>query len=414
MCANCVQMKKPTILIFLDSRRNKQNTSKYPVKLRITYQRLRKYYPTGIDLTKEEFVQVKEDSPPKPLRGIKNDLKGKESAAINIINDMKHFNWNTFEARFGKPKADIRNVYSTYEDYIKKFEKKGSGNTASIYRTAMISLRKFQGKLFFDDVTPEFLQKYEKWFLEKGNAKATLGMYIRTLRTLINIAIEDSIFPRENYPFSRRKYRIPTGNNIKKALKLDEIKKIIDYVPDEYVEGESRAKDYWLFSYFGNGINIKDISRLKYQDIHGDFIEFERAKTEGSSRQNPRKIRIFLLPQIIAIINKRGNKDKSPDNFVFPILWRGITPIEERKAIKNFTRLLNKFMKRIAKKIGIETPCTTYYARHSFATVLKRSGASIEFISERLGHSDTKTTEIYLDGFEDETVKEMAQKLIPA
>jgi len=42
----------------------------------------------------------------------------------------------------------------------------------------------------------------------------------------------------------------------------------------------------------------------------------------------------------------------------------------------------------------------THTARHSFASVLKRSGANIAYISESLGHSDLKTTENYLASFE--------------
>jgi integrase len=44
----------------------------------------------------------------------------------------------------------------------------------------------------------------------------------------------------------------------------------------------------------------------------------------------------------------------------------------------------------------------TYVARHSYATVLKRSGANISYISESLGHSNLKTTENYLASFEKE------------
>jgi site-specific recombinase XerD len=66
-------------------------------------------------------------------------------------------------------------------------------------------------------------------------------------------------------------------------------------------------------------------------------------------------------------------------------------------------------MKKIGTILGFDTKLTTYSARHSFATVLKRSGAPIEFISESLGHKDLKTTENYLDSFEDE-MKESFQK----
>ncbi|HVA98940.1 MAG TPA: tyrosine-type recombinase/integrase [Bacteroidia bacterium] len=63
-------------------------------------------------------------------------------------------------------------------------------------------------------------------------------------------------------------------------------------------------------------------------------------------------------------------------------------------------------MKSIAQQLNITNEVTTYAARHSFATILQRSGASTEFISEALGHSNVKTTQNYLAGFEDETKKE--------
>ena len=60
--------------------------------------------------------------------------------------------------------------------------------------------------------------------------------------------------------------------------------------------------------------------------------------------------------------------------------------------------------------IGVE-PMTSWLPRHSFATVLKRSGVNVTFISDALGHTNIKTTENYLDSFEDEQKKEIAKKL---
>ena len=69
-------------------------------------------------------------------------------------------------------------------------------------------------------------------------------------------------------------------------------------------------------------------------------------------------------------------------------------------------------MKRIGKGLGIDSKLTTYSARHSFATVLKRSGAPIEFISESLGHADLRTTETYLGSFEDSTRESFQKQLL--
>lgn len=64
-------------------------------------------------------------------------------------------------------------------------------------------------------------------------------------------------------------------------------------------------------------------------------------------------------------------------------------------------------MKEIANSLEIIKDVTTYPARHSFASVLQRSGVSTEFISETLGHINVKTTQNYLAGFEDEHKKEV-------
>jgi integrase/recombinase XerD len=77
--------------------------------------------------------------------------------------------------------------------------------------------------------------------------------------------------------------------------------------------------------------------------------------------------------------------------------------IKQRAKIKDVTKRINKYMRRIGIALGIDTDLTTYSARHSFSTMLKRSGASTEFIGESLGHKDKRTTENYLDSFEDET-----------
>ena len=69
-------------------------------------------------------------------------------------------------------------------------------------------------------------------------------------------------------------------------------------------------------------------------------------------------------------------------------------------------------MRDIAAELKIDKSLTTYTARHSFSTVMKRSGASIEFISESLGHSRVKTTAFYLDSFEDDIKKEYSRALM--
>jgi site-specific recombinase XerD len=84
--------------------------------------------------------------------------------------------------------------------------------------------------------------------------------------------------------------------------------------------------------------------------------------------------------------------------------------IVQKRTIQNVIRLTNKKMSEISKALDFEK-ISTYTARHSYATVLKRSGANIVFISESLGHSDLRTTENYLASFEKEERAKIASLL---
>ena len=91
----------------------------------------------------------------------------------------------------------------------------------------------------------------------------------------------------------------------------------------------------------------------------------------------------------------------SPNTYIFPVLSGKETAVQLKTKTKTLTRIINRRMQKIADALGIGH-VSTYTARHTFATVLKRAGANIAYISESLGHSDIKTTENYLASFERE------------
>ena len=153
-----------------------------------------------------------------------------------------------------------------------------------------------------------------------------------------------------------------------------------------------------------------DMCHLKYQDIGKDFITFIRKKTEHSSAVK-RPITVPLTQDIREIIERQGNKDKSPDNYVFPVIQDGLTHKQKVYKIAWRVRKTNVYIQKIGTKLEIDKHLTTYTARHSFATILKRSGVSTEFISESLGHSNLKITETYLDSFENDHKLEIAKHL---
>jgi integrase len=402
-----------TVTLFLDTRRAKDK-DKYPVKLTIYHNKEKQRLGLGIDLTESEWQKI--NSPKlrdEELKKIKAKLDVFTTKATNIIELLgDSFTFHSFDVEFfGKntKKKESTNVYEAFKIYIEKLQKEDRIGNAVAYQTALNSLTSFRKRLSFHDVTPDFLNSYEKDMLQKGKSITTVGIYLRSLRHIMNQAVNNNIINPQLYPFKRDKYEIPASRNEKQALNFEELKKILSYNTD--LVGERKAIDFWIFSYLCNGMNMADICRLQYKNIDGDYLTFVRKKTIRTKRSDIKAIRCFMSQEVNAIIEKYGNLDKKPDNYIFPILEPGIDATRERDKIQFFTRSVNIYMKKIAEKIGINSSISTYAARHSFATVLKRKGASLDYIKDSLGHSDLKTTENYLDSFLDETIKKNANLL---
>lgn len=436
-----------TINTILDTRRIKK-TSKYPVKLRVTFERITEYYQTIFDLTKDEWDKLPASRISNELQSIRDKLKEIERTSENAIKNLDPFGFAEFEKDFIQnnnlfrkrklrlgPPLETKDTYDftpfhkkfpilleehtkvgsisiAYVVYIKKLLREGRISSAVNYHCSYTSLKKFRGNVCFTTITPSYLNEYEHWLKSQDISKTTVGIYLRPLRALFNEAIEEGIIKKEKcYPFGRRKYQIPTSKNVKKSLDLSDIKKIYYYECDPKMESEKRGRDYWLFSYFANGMNPKDIACLKFKNINGDYLIFERAKTERAMRSNPKPISVFITDDMKCIMERWGNKVKSPHNYIFPILEPGISALRQYYLIQLFVRSINDWMKHILAKLGIDKKVTTYVARHTFSTVLKRSGASTEYIQESLGHADKKTTENYLGSFDKEIKKKYANQL---
>lgn len=245
----------------------------------------------------------------------------------------------------------------------------------------------------------------------RKNSLTTVGIYLRNVRTIFN----ESKITGPSYPFGKGLFQIPKGRGKKRALTQNQVAMIAAY---KCAGGtiEQRSRDYWLFSYLCNGINFKDIARLRYSNLIKDYdgdvsLNLIRAKT-AETVSEPEVIEIPVTKQIGRIIDRWGNKPGNPDQYIFPVFSPGMAPVEEYKTLQQLIQTTNKHLKYICSDLNLP-PVTTYAARHSFATVLKRSGASVEFISESLGHQNTGTTKSYLKSFEKTEKQKWAKTLLP-
>lgn len=396
--------------LVLYTRRAKRD-GKYPVKVRVVYQGLHHDYPIGLDLMQAEFDGATVERPRAPFKEIAAELTFQKNKAQSIIKDLKVFTFQKFEDAFYGRIKDASDLFPYFDEYIKALEKEERIKTASSYTTTRNSFKSFKSRISLYDITPSFLQNYQQEMIKKGASTTTVGIYTRSLRSVYNYAISLGVIKRdENYPFGKRKFVIPASRNIKKALSVNEVAAIHSYQTIPFTP-EDKAKDFWIFSYLCNGINFKDIALLKNKNIDGTMLRFIREKTKNTTQGNQNTISCYLSEPALRIIEKWRTKDKRPDAYLFSILDENDDAQTRVKKVAQFIKNTNKYMKRISISAGVSREATTYYSRHSAATILKRSGASIQQIQEALGHQSSATTQKYLDSFDDDSKKELANSL---
>ena len=107
-----------------------------------------------------------------------------------------------------------------------------------------------------------------------------------------------------------------------------------------------------------------------------------------------------------------GNKDNHDGNYVFPILNNKMTAYNKYNASSEFVKQINNSLKGIAKQLDFPADFSTYYARHSYATNLRKAGKPLEFVQGALGHKNKRTTEIYFSGIENNELREANERLL--
>lgn len=438
-----------TAKIALHKRASKDKT--YYIKLQVISDRDKRYYstthkkdaedgnkiPDSLNLnrkfTEKEFNRIM--NPPKGARLEDSEKEYQKayasflSKANKCINSLNVFTWTAFENLYIKNRGAKDTIKAAYDAKIADLKTEGKIGNAVNYSCAITSIEKYKPDLKFTDITPEFLKEYDKYMRKpkevlnektgkmenkKGASPTTISIYLRTLRTLFNEAIADNLIERNLYPFrqgkkDRRKYSPPAARNIKKALSPEDIGKL--YFFESPVSAMQQAKDFWVLSYLCNGMNLKDILNLRWKNIDGDFIRYERAKTQDTKEESE-TINVHLKDEAKAIIKKYSIKSLLSESLVFPVLNDNMDAETQYMKTQNFVHHVNKNLAKICKDLKIPK-ATTYSARHSFATTLKKNKASLELIREALGHSSLNTTKNYLASFGDETLKTETDILIP-
>ena len=422
--------------VLYTSKKYKNGTS--PIMLRITKETHLKYFKIGDErfdiLPKQwnsEFGLVKADKRLNPEHEFLNGfIKQKHSAAIKILRDFeeKGFAWtfNMFEVEYqNKPK--ITKVKPFIEARVVELKKQGKYKSSDGLNECLKRLENYYpnfGKLYFQDIDYGFIEGFALYLKNtRKNRDTTIGIELRALRGILNEAIDQGVGSKEAYPFSK----IYGATKVYKISKLEKCSNK-RFIPKEFmiklVEAEileyhlNWARQMFLFSFFASGVNFKDMAFLKETNIETKFLQdgkaqkfiiFNRLKTdEGISVPLTEPIKKILIWAKANTTNK--------NEYLLPIITNNkLTGEKLTNHINQRRKRLNMHLRTIAE--NLEFPdgllkLSSYYARHSYATTMLRNGVQVEKISEALGHTSIKTTQIYLESFGIDELAKLNENLL--
>ena len=436
MYNNSKAMQATTLIYFQKTKARRTKNDLCPVKLCVTHNGIQKYYSISkkvsnqkwMFLSIEDIGKVTCDSPRGKFRDIAFEYKRITDEAKAVIKKINNFTFSQFEETFFQKPTSWDNVFIAMIDHINGLKIEERFGYASSFESTLRAMKEFHenkkfeyksrqkvetrtndylsGKpLFFVDINSKWLKNFELWLHKDGKSKSTIGIYIRNIRVLFNIALRVHKINAE-YPFDN--YKPKTASGRKTALTANQISLIANYKTED-PQGQF-YRDIFMFSFLANGMNLTDIARLKFSDIIDGELCFIREKTKGEET-NENKLRVPVSKVMQSIIDRYGNKAVGFDSYIFPLLKPDYSNEKKYAEVKQLVKQVNKYVSRIALIVGIKEKVSSYVARHSFSTIAKNSGTSIEFISEALGHSSVTVTKRYLKSFEKSTRTEHSEKM---
>lgn len=255
---------------------------------------------------------------------------------------------------------------------FKKFADTKHGRTHEIYMATVKRIYAFDvnaDQLVFDDVTVGWLRRFDAFMAETSGSRNARNIHLRNIRTVFNDAIDDEI--TTSYPF--RRFKIRPEQTRKRSMSVETLRRLFD--AGNLDDWEVKYRDFFKLSFMLIGINVVDLCGLT--DMSDGRINYTRAKTH-----KPYSIKVE--PEILSLIEQyRGSGQLL--NFM-----------EGYANYRSFYMNLCNGLKSIKNKLGIKE-LSTYWARHTWATIAAELDIPDAVISQALGHAaSNSTTEIYI------------------
>lgn len=329
-----------------------------------------------------------------------HDLKRLDAIISRLEKGNDEFTADDVVGKF-QESTDGLSFFQFMEGTIDRLKQLGHARTSETYASAMNSFKRFLTSrkydcdssedvdISLDEIDSDTIAAYESYLKGIGISPNSSSFYMRNLRAVYNRAVEKNLIV-QCCPFKH----VYTG--VEKTAKRAVPLKVIRQIKEMDLSKSSAldfARDMFLFSFYTRGMSFVDMAYLRKNDLKGGVLSYRRRKTG-------RQLFISWEKCMHEIIDKRGVAHSA---YLLPIIKPDLG-IEERKQYIHSEHNVNRSLKIIGKRLGLQRPLTMYVARHAWASIARSKNVPLSVISEGMGHDSEATTRIYLSSLDNMAV----------
>ncbi len=402
---------------------NKRKDGTYPISLRIIKNMRTKYFNLGLYTTIEEWDEhaerFKQDKKICPMYKEYNarllELQAR-AQALEINFDREGIDWTLEQfknAFFHKTKQ------GKFIEYTNKCinDMKGTGHigNAKVWESSIYNLGLYDKRLksrLLSEIDIKYVNNYNIFMEKKGWCGNTRKHNIKTLRAILNKAIQEKECSPNNYPFGKGGFCVSAlGEETRKRFLSEESLSKLMNTQSKSISKEI-ARRLFIFSYLCYGMSFIDMANIKKENIifegGKEYIMYKRQKTEHC--KGSKYIKILMSDDIKVLIKWFTENTNLIGKYLLPVVTINYTG---EKLYEHQRRRLAKYnsnLKKLGEELDIPEKLTSYVSRHSMAMSLQKDGTPREVISQIMGHKDLSTTNTYLDSFSNDVIEKATNK----
>ena len=391
---------------YLDTR---FGSGEFPLKLRITHLRKTVYIGLDIRLTLDQWdgekvINHKNADKLNDFLTVKKTLAESTLMKFGLTNNLDKFSAtqlkNVIESSGETAKKTDGYLFAKF--FQKCIEEKKARKTRLSYESSLKRMFSYDPLLdvrTFEDIDETYLKKMDEAWDMMGLTTNTRAVYFRNIRSVFNDAIDDEI--TACYPF--RRFSIKKAPTRKRNLSVEELRLLRDYpIVNEF---QKKYRDIFMLMFYLRGINAVDLFGLKKSDVRLGRINYIRSKTG-------KYYSVKIEPEAKVILERyKGSQ------FLIDVCDGAMTKEQFAVKYEGFLQRMDRGLKKIGpyerkglggkKHIDPILPfLSSYWCRHTSATLMAKMGYSNEIIASSLGHEyGNKTTNIYIEYNEEEVDK---------